>query len=210
MAAPHLIQVLRQRPAAPARADERCELCGESLYDEHGHLVNIVDRTLLCVCRGCQLLFEHVGSGGARFRSVPRRYVWLSESAGAAEANVAWDALQMPIGLAFFFRNSLTGRLTAFYPSPAGATESELPLDAWQDLTRAVPQLATVADDVEAVLIRTRDTTTDALIAPIDACYELVGRIRRLWRGFQGGDAVWREIDDFFDRAHRQAMESSA
>jgi len=25
-----------------------------------------------------------------------------------------------------------------------------------------------------------------------------VGRIRRLWKGFQGGEEVWSEIDAFF------------
>ncbi len=33
---------------------------------------------------------------------------------------------------------------------------------------------------------------------PIDACYELVGRIRRRWRGFEGGEEAWREIEGFF------------
>ena len=60
--------------------------------------------------------------------------------------------------------------------------------------------LATLADDVEAVLIRRREGSAEGFIVPIDASYELVGRIRRSWRGFSGGDDVWREIDEFFAR----------
>jgi hypothetical protein len=188
----------RRRPASL----ERCELCAADIDAEHGHLVNLPTRSLLCVCRPCYLLFAHEVSGGARFRAVPQRYEWLAEFASAQEE---WEALQVPIGLAFFFQNSATGRTTAFYPSPAGATESELPLEAWASLTTMVPRLASLASDVEALLIRRGDAGVDARIAPIDACYELVGRIRSRWRGFQGGDEVWREIDDFFSRARERA-----
>jgi hypothetical protein len=205
---PAVAERLREYAAARDRrpAAERCEFCGAEIQPEHGHVVNVASRTLLCVCRPCFLLFTVDGAGGARFRAVPDRYQLLSESDIAGEA---WDAWQIPIELAFFFRNSVTGRVTAFYPSPAGATESELPLDAWDDVVRRAPALATMVPDVEALLVRRRtaaagraagDDGMTALVVPIDACYELVGRIRRGWRGFHGGDDVWREIDAFFDR----------
>ena len=44
---------------------------------------------------------------------------------------------QIPIGLAFFMRSSVSGGVVAFYPSPAGATESELSLEAWDELVGA-------------------------------------------------------------------------
>ena len=31
---------------------------------DHGHVVNVPRRTLLCVCRPCYLLFTHEGAGG--------------------------------------------------------------------------------------------------------------------------------------------------
>ena len=122
-------------------------------------------------------------------------------------------------GLAFFFRSSLTGRTTAFYPSPAGATESELPLDAWDSVVRSAPALSTMADDVEAFLVRRRvpspetgaaTQAVDALIVPIDACYELVGRIKQTWRGMQGGDELWRDVDEFFRQASRLAADMTS
>ena len=177
-------------------AVERCEFCGVGIESEHGHLVNAASRSLLCVCRPCYLLFTHEGAGGGRFRAVPERYVALSNSL----ADEAWDGWQIPIGLAFFFRNSETGRVSAFYPSPAGATESELAVRAWDDIVRAQPELETLLPDVEALLVRRRATGLQGFIVPIDACYELVGRLRRGWRGFQGGDDVYADIDAFFTR----------
>jgi hypothetical protein len=35
-------------------------------------------------------------------------------------------------------------------------------------------------------------------LVPIDACYEFVGRLRMLWRGFDGGQEAHEYIDDFF------------
>ena len=209
---PAVVEQLRQAASSrPQTSVERCEFCGTDIDAAHGHLVDLPRRALLCVCRPCYLLFTHDGAGGVRFRAVPDRYALVPELAGARGA---WDALQIPIGLAFFFRNGTTGRTIAFYPSPAGATESELPLEAWEEITHEVPVLATLAADVEALLVRRQSSApdgheggrrVDALIVPIDACYELVGRIRRSWRGFHGGDEVWREIDDFFERATARA-----
>jgi hypothetical protein len=184
------------------RADEQCEFCSAGLDREHGHLVDLSKRTLLCVCRPCYLLFSADGAGGSTFRAVPTRYVLLSAFDTAGEH---WNALDVPIGLAFFFRNSVTGKTTAFYPSPAGATESELALDSWEPLVQAVEPLATMRPDVEALLVRRTALTRTALIVPIDVCYELVGRIRLMWRGLQGGDDLWREVDAFFARLNARA-----
>lgn len=183
-------------------------MCGDGIADDHGHLVNLFSRSLMCVCRPCHLLFTQTGAGGARFRAVPQRYLSI-RAFGAAGSS--WDMLDVPIGLAFFFQNSATGRVTAFYPSPAGATESELPLEAWTIVVDNAPELSTLLPDVEALLVRRRSGgPTDALVVPIDACYELVGRVRRAWRGLQGGDDVWREIDEFFARAAERAGRPAA
>jgi hypothetical protein len=213
---PAVAERLRDLAARRTRqtALEVCELCGAAIEEDHGHLVNVASRALLCSCRPCYLLFTHAGAGGARFRAVPQRYLALPD---VASATAAWESLNVPIGLAFFFTNSATGRTAAFYPSPAGPTESELPLSAWAALVGEVPALSSLEPDVEALIVRRRVPSpmqgaddvsmsgTDAFVVPIDACYELVGRIRRAWRGFQGGDDVWREIDEFFNRAAERA-----
>jgi len=39
---------------------------------------------------------------------------------------------------------------------------------------------------------------------PCPLCYELVGRVRRLWKGFSGGDEAWSEIEAFFATVRRR------
>jgi hypothetical protein len=184
------LQRFFQKPSRP-RAAERCELCDVDLGRDHNHLVNLSTRALMCACRGCYLLFENGGAGGGKYRTVPERYVTLG-------AGFEWDGLQIPVGVAFFFFNSALTRVAAFYPSPAGATESLLPLDTWAEIVAASPAIGELAPDVEALLVRRTGERRDAFIVPIDACYELVGRIRRLWRGFDGGDEARQEIERFF------------
>ena len=101
--------------------------------------------------------------------------------------------------MAFFFVNSVIDRTVCFYPGPAGAAESELPLDAWQRVVDNNPKLRVVLADVEALIVRVRPgLNAECFLVPIDVCYELVGRLRRVWRGFDGGQDARREIDDFF------------
>jgi hypothetical protein len=187
-----------EKPRRPSVA-ERCELCDVDIAEEHNHLVNLSSRALMCVCRGCYLLFESGGAGAGRYRAVPERYISLA-------ADLQWDGLQIPVGVAFFFFNSALSRVAAFYPSPAGATESLLPLDRWAEIVAACPAIGQLAPDVEALLIRRNADRRETFIVPIDACYELVGSIRRLWRGFDGGDEARQEIDRFFNRVAARSL----
>ncbi len=189
-----LAQLLRKRPVvAPG---ERCDYCAVPLAPEHGHLVDLKARRILCSCRPCYLVFEPAGAAQGRYKTVPTRYERI---AGFAVDDAQWDALQIPIALAFFFHNSLERKMNAFYPGPAGATESLLPLATWDSIAAEYPQLTTVQSDVEAVLIhRRKSATTRCMIVPIDAAYELVGVMRVNWRGFDGGEEVWLRIEAFF------------
>jgi hypothetical protein len=189
-----LQQLLRKRPAtAPG---ERCDYCAVPLGPEHGHLVDLRARRILCSCRPCYLVFEPAGAAQGRYKIVPTRY---ERVAGFAVDDVHWDALQIPISLAFFFHNSGEQKMNAFYPGPAGATESLLPLETWDAIAAEHPVLATLASDVEAILIhRRKDAPARCAIVPIDAAYELVGLMRTNWRGFDGGSEVWSRIEAFF------------
>jgi hypothetical protein len=174
---------------------ERCEMCAEPIADAHQHVVNLSSRTLMCTCRGCYLLFT-ADNAELKYRAIPDRF--LSFPAFRL-APGQWDALQIPVGLAFFFTNSVLGHPVCFYPGPAGATESELPLEAWEDIVADNPELSVVAPDVEALIVRVgRGVDADCFLVPIDACYELVGRLRRVWRGFDGGQDARSQIEDFF------------
>jgi hypothetical protein len=100
--------------------------------------------------------------------------------------------------MAFFFRQSDMPAPVAFYPSPAGATESMLPLETWGELAQQSPLIEALEPDVEALLVRKRDGVYHCHLVPIDACYELVGRVRMTWKGFDGGEEAWAAIDAFF------------
>lgn len=215
-----VLQRIRESTPRPIpEPEEVCELCTEPIAVEHRHLVDLSSRTLLSACRGCFLLFESDGAGGNHFRSVPERYVAFDDF----ELTPAqWDSLQIPVSVAFFFLNSSLGRVAAFYPGPAGATESELPLDTWADVVGSNPLLGSMQPDVEAFLVRAGPGLggrtggaargggggAGCFIVPIDTCYELVGHLRLLWRGFDGGAEANRKLDDFFtgiaDRARRR------
>lgn len=179
-------------------------MCLEEVPDGHGHIVDLQSRNLLCACRGCHLLFTSEGAGGRRYRAVPNRYVAFP---GFQLSGPQWESLQIPVGVAFFFLNSDLGRMAAFYPGPAGATESELALDSWEQVVAANPSLAGLQSDVEACLVRAdhRGGGAECFIVPIDACYELVGHLRRLWRGFDGGREAHEAIEGFFERVRARA-----
>jgi hypothetical protein len=191
---------LSRRPTPP-RIEERCELCGLDLAVEHPHIVDIDSRALLCACRPCGLLFPPEAATG-RYRGVPDRW---AEVPVLELSSDQWDRLQIPVEVAFFFVNSPLDRVAAFYPGPAGATESLLDLESWSEVTAANPDLAGLLPDVEAFLVRAGKTGREGYIVPIDACYELVGHLRQLWRGFDGGTEAHRALDAFFDRVRAKA-----
>jgi hypothetical protein len=208
-----VLKRIRDMPLQPKpRPGERCELCAQLIPDDHGHVVDLESRALMCACRPCYLVFAPQGAGGTRFRAVPDRYVAFPDFALSTSQ---WEALQIPVGVAFFFMNSALEHVAAFYPSPAGATESLLSLDSWGDIVAANPDLGTLAPDVEAFLVRSADrhsgtAQAECYLVPIDVCYELVGQLRRLWKGFDGGTEAHAAIDSFFDRVRDKAHSNVA
>lgn len=190
----------RETPAAATEpAFERCEMC-LALIDEHehSHVVHLEKRSLLCTCRPCAMLFTERGAGRGRYRAVPDRYL-RDPSFVMTEAQ--WDELQIPVRMAFFFHNSDLEKPLAFYPSPAGATESLLPMDAWKTGLGGSRLAREMELDVEALLLRKTDHgagETECLLVPIDICYELVGLVRTHWKGFDGGSEAWERIEAFF------------
>lgn len=180
-------------PAEPQVA--RCEMCAEPIAEWHGHVVDVEGRGLMCTCRPCALLFTQEGAAKGRYKAVPERYRYAADVPLAA---ATWDSIGIPVAMAFFFANSAIGQTVAFYPSPAGATESLLSLEAWEDLLAATPALADLKPDVEALLVHKADSGFECFAVPIDACYQLVGLVRMHWKGFDGGEEAWKAIHEFF------------
>ncbi|MEO7909027.1 MAG: DUF5947 family protein [Roseiflexaceae bacterium] len=192
IAHPTSFAMLRQfvRERAPV---ERCELCSADLAQQHQHLIDPANRQLVCCCDACAILFSDEGK---RYRRVPRRTRMLSDF---QMTDTQWDSLLIPIGMAFFYQSTPVRKVIALYPSPAGATESLLDLEAWADLVHDNPILAQFEPDVEALLVNRVGNTRDYYRVPIDKCYELVGTIRTHWRGLSGGTEAWVAIGQFFD-----------
>jgi hypothetical protein len=181
----------------PAR---KCEICTAPLEADHPHLADVEDRTVACACRRCALLFAQAGVASARWRTVPDRHLY---DAAFVLTEVEWEALAIPVSMAFFFKSSATGRWSAVYPSPAGPVESLLRFESWEPIaSRAV--LATALEwDVEALLITPAGTRGyECMLVPIHACYALVGQVRRLWRGLDGGEEARRVIADHVGDLH--------
>jgi hypothetical protein len=190
--------VLRQFARRP-RAAERCELCSAELASQHPHLLDPKLRNVVCSCDACSLLFS--GQAGARFKRIPRLVRLL---ANFNMTDGQWDSLMIPINMAFFFHSSPEARVVAMYPSPGGATESLLSLEAWNEIAEANPELEHMDSDVEALLVNRIGHArgfagAEYYLLPIDQCFRLVGLIRSHWRGFSGGAEVWQQIAAFFE-----------
>jgi Family of unknown function (DUF5947) len=184
---------------------EKCELCAIGLPPDHRHLLEPSTGRIICACDACALRFHDVVGG--RFKIIPRKIRSLSRF---RLTDYEWDSLALPINLAFFHYSTLEDKMKATYPSPAGATESLLPLDAWQTLASNNPLLTRIMPDVEALLVNRVDPRREYYIVPIDLCFELVGLIRLHWRGLSGGDLVWKEIANFFERLRKSASATDA
>lgn len=202
-----LRQFARRREMRPPV--EQCELCSAEIPPSHCHLLALSNHTLVCVCRPCSILFSDPVAGSGKYRLVPSRYLSLSDFQMTDEQ---WDELQIPVNMAYIFHDSGSNRVMAFYPSPAGAMESALNLEGWDELVRNNPILHELEPDVEALLInhvqnRVGDGTyRDHYIVPIDACYELVGLIRLKWKGLSGGEEAWKAIAAFFTGLRKRAI----
>ena len=172
--------------------EEQCDLCGTPLPAEHRHLLQLTDRRILCACETC--LNER--SADPDMRPAGTRVAWIDELAMADEL---WARLGIPIGLAFFTINGATGETVAFYPSPAGSTECELDLDAWDELKEANPELESLEPDAEAFVVNRLADPPIHVVLPIDECYRMVGTVKAAWEGISGGAEVDAQVANFFD-----------
>jgi Family of unknown function (DUF5947) len=197
----HPLSALRQFVRKPSgQPAERCELCGLALAADHAHLLEPATRQLVCSCEPCAVLFS--GRHGGRYRRVPRDIWALPEF---RLTDIQWEDLHLPINLAFFVQSTPAQRVLALYPSPAGAVESLLTLEAWQTLVVDNTVLGELEPDVEALLVNRMKDVRAYYRTPIDECFKLVGLIRAHWRGLSGGTEVWDEVGRYFKSLHERS-----
>ena len=178
--------------------DEKCEICESKISEDHRHLLELGERRILCACEPCIAM----RSGVDGYCPVGTRTLWLDD---IDFPDALWSAFQLPIGLAFFLRSSGTGTVVALYPSPAGATESELHLESWNALVERNPILKQLEADGEAFVVNRMTEPAEHAIVPIDECYRLVGLIKANWTGISGGNAISDAVPKFFKHIRRKA-----
>jgi hypothetical protein len=198
-----LVRDLRRITAAratarPPRPVERCDLCTTEVPPDHRHLLQLEERQILCACESCFAL----RSGEPQFRPTGNRVLWLEDFELADDV---WAEFGIPIGLAFLFRSTVAQQVVALYPSPAGATESELELGSWSRLVEANPVLETLAADSEALIVNRLADPGQFAIAPIDRCYALVGLVKLRWEGINGGRGLADAVSQYFDALRADA-----
>lgn len=175
-------------------------MCSIELGRDHSHLIEPATRRLVCACQACAILFSN--GAETKYRRVPQTVRYLSNF---QLTDAQWEGLMIPISMAFFFHSSAAGKMMVLYPSPAGATESLLDFQSWQEIVESNPVLQTMEADTEALLVNRVRGASDHFIVPIDQCYRLVGLIRTKWKGLAGGTEVWEAINSFFAELRERA-----
>jgi hypothetical protein len=199
----------RPRSSAPPGAErtqaegatagaERCDICGVTIPDDHRHLLHLVQRRIVCSCEACWAM----RSGEGDYRPTGNRTLWLGD---LDVPDDLWAGFQIPIGLAFFIHSTTTECVVAMYPSPAGATESELHFESWSRMLELNPVLGDMEKDIEGLIVNRMADPRVYVIAPIDRCYALTGTIKAHWEGISGGAGVEQAVNEFFDRLRVEA-----
>ncbi len=175
----------------PAVQTEHCDMCGLVIPEDHRHLLALVERRIICSCEPCWAM----RAGEGDYRPVGNRTLWLPDLDLPDEL---WAGFQIPIGLAFFMHSTVTDCVVAMYPSPAGATESELHFESWAQMCRLNPVLDALESDIEGLIVNRLSDPPVYAVAPIDRCYALTGAIKATWEGISGGSGVDHAVTRFF------------
>jgi hypothetical protein len=177
---------------------EHCDLCGVGIAPDHRHLLHLVERRIVCSCEPCWAM----RAGEGDYRPTGNRTLWLSE---LQIPDDLWASFRIPIGLAFFMHSTVTDCVVAMYPSPAGATESELHFESWRRMVELNPVLGGMERDIEGLIVNRLVDPSVYVIAPIDQCYALTGAIKATWEGISGGAGVDHAVSRFFDELRARA-----
>ena len=177
---------------------ELCDLCGVTIPEDHRHLLHLVERRIVCSCEACWAM----RAGEGDYRPTGNRTLWLPDLSIPDEL---WAGFQIPIGLAVFMRSTVTECVVAMYPSPAGATESELHFESWGRMVELNPILSELEPDIEGLIVNRLSDPPVHAIAPIDRCYALTGAIKLTWEGISGGSGVEHAVSRFFEELRQQA-----
>ena len=128
-----------------------------------------------------------------------------------------WQELGVPAALAYVTCDGRRRHWFAVCPGPDGATLHPLPGDAWGEVALAVPLIAALDPDREALLVCGgqhqvgSDGSGDlgVVLAPLAICHRLVDGLSPFWRGLDGGNQAWRAIDGFIAELQTRAIRAA-
>ena len=117
-----------------------------------------------------------------------------------------WDALRIPVEMAFFFHSSGARARGRALPEPRWARPSRCSSSRPGRRSSApTPCCATLEPDVEALLVNRARGARQYFLVPIEDPTGWSALIRTRWRGLTGGREVWEEIERFFEALSEQA-----
>ena len=165
-----------------------------------------------------QVAVESLRSQSLRLRSHPSLLVWLYGSDNPPPPDVEREYLNvLKVCLKLLGRSAAgclmlnsehysPGRHYIVMSTPCTASASADPAQQRVielfDLLAPTPLGKALTPDVEALLIdrgdrEAGDTAPLCRLVPVDACYELIGRLRTCWAGFDGGPEARAEFARF-------------
>lgn len=180
-------------------AENACAFCQSSTAAHYRHLLDVPSRKILCACQQCA---SHVEPLEENFKLIPTTARRLSDF---QMTDYQWDGLSLPINLAFFYRDNLSGEMAVVYPQPDGLVKDTLSNAQWAVLEEENPALAEMQADIEALLVNRVGFARDYFIAPVDQCHELADRLLLRWRQGPDGEQAWGEIHEFFTALRKEA-----
>lgn len=189
-------------------APEKCDFCASELKTNHKHSIEPSTRAIVCVCDVCALGGPNIRGkfNGARYKSISEQSFLIADLNLPDEV---WNQLSIPFGMAFFFFNSSSNKIEVFFPSPAGAIESELSDSSSLLFENLNPELRMLSEednkDVLALLINKTKESPQYYLTPIHECYKLIGLMRKNQRG--GIYAMQNDIDIFFKELSSKSKE---
>ena len=184
------------------RGRERCELCAEPISDDHGHLVDLQARNLLCACRGCYLLFVSEGAGGSALPGGSRP---VPGFLGLRAVRRPVGSLQIPVERGLLLRELRRSggwrRSTRGPRAPPSPNFRWTPGRRWWRPTRCWRNSNPTSRHSWSGPIAGGET--ECFSSRSTPATSWSADLRRLWRGFDGGREASDAIDAFFDRACR-------
>jgi hypothetical protein len=174
----------------------QCGSCGASVPAGHRHLFDSRHAGVICACRICSLLFHEGIAATKRYRVIPEKCLRID---GLGFDAMTWRTLEIPVQAAYFVYSSVSGKITAYYPSPHGSVESLIKMDAWRNLERANPVLMRLIPDVQALLVGGAGLASESWIVGINVCYRLVATVRSCWLQPDAKNAMQQSLGRFFE-----------